>query len=309
MAKGRWTVLLVPHGSGESRGFEVSNRLFKLAAGTVGVLALAGLVFAWATVTKSINLSRLDRLEQTNRLLAQELDRTRGQLVDMGETLAVMAQRDREVRLLAGLEPTDADVQRAGVGGPVAALSERDRILAGGPSGLAALELRADLAGLQRRANLLSRSFDDAADSLRLHLDRLSRTPSIFPTQGFLSSRFARARIHPIFHEARAHEGIDISAPRNTPILATASGVVVDVGRQTGYGNIVTVDHGYGIVTRYAHAERILARPGQRVRRGDEIALVGNTGIATAPHLHYEVLVGGRQVDPLRYVFPESIVD
>lgn len=287
----------------------MSNRLFKLAAGTVGVLTLAGLVFAWATVTKSINLSRLDRLEQTNQLLAEELDRTRGLLGELSDTLDLIASRDREVRLLAGLEPVDADVQRAGVGGPVGPLSERDRVLAGGPSGLEALEARADLAGLIRRANLLSRSFDEAADSLRTHQDRLGRTPSIMPTSGYLSSRFARSRIHPIFHEARAHEGIDVSAPMSTPILATASGVVVDVGRQTGYGNIVTVDHGYGVVTRYAHASRILVRPGQRVRRGDEIALVGNTGIATAPHLHYEVLVDGRQVDPLRYIFPENIVD
>ena len=309
MAKRRWTVLLVPHGAGASRGFEVSNRLLRLAAGSVGVLTLAGLVFAWATVTKSINLSRLDRLEQTNQLLAQELDRTRGLLIALGDTIQIIGERDREVRLLAGLEPTSEDVQRAGVGGPIGPLSERDRVLAGGPSGLDALEVRADLAGLIRRANLLSRSFDEASDSLRVHQDRLGRTPSIMPTSGYLSSRFARSRIHPIFHEARAHEGIDISSRMATPILATAGGVVVDVGRQTGYGLIITVDHGYGVVTRYAHASRILARPGQRVRRGDEIALVGNTGIATAPHLHYEVMVNGLQVDPMRYIFPETIVD
>ena len=309
MAKRRWTVLLVPHGAGENRGFEVSDRLFKLAAGVVGVLVLSGLVFGWATVTKSINLSRLGQLEQTNQLLAQELDRTRSQLASLNDTLAVIADRDREMRLLAGLEPTNSDVQQAGVGGPVGPLSTDDRALASGPAGLEALEVRADLSGLVRRANLLSHSFDEAADSLRAHQNRLERTPSIMPTHGFLSSRFARVRIHPIFHDARAHEGIDIAAPMGTPILAAADGIVTDVGRQTGYGNIVTVDHGYGLVTRYAHASRIIAHVGQRVRRGDEIALVGNTGIATAPHLHYEVLVNGKQVDPLKYVFPEAIVD
>ena len=300
---------MVPHGSGESKGFEVSNRLFKLGAWSLGICSAAALVFAWATVTKSINLTRLDRLEQTNVLLAQELDRTRNLLAQLGDTLDAITVRDREVRLLAGLEPRDADVQRAGIGGPIGRLSDGDRALAGGPFGLAALEMRADLSGLLRQANLLSRSYDEVLDTIQSQQDRLGRTPSIMPTSGFLSSRFARARIHPIFHEARAHEGIDISAAMNTPILATAGGVVVDVGRQTGYGNMVTVDHGYGVVTRYAHASRILARVGQRVRRGDEIALVGNTGIATAPHLHYEVLVNGNQVDPMRHIFPETIVD
>jgi murein DD-endopeptidase MepM/ murein hydrolase activator NlpD len=129
------------------------------------------------------------------------------------------------------------------------------------------------------------------------------------PTAGYLSSRFARARLHPIFHEERPHPGIDISAPMGTPILASAGGSVIQVGTGTGYGMMVTLDHGYGLVTRYAHLSKTLVRVGQRVQRGAEIALVGNTGIVTAPHLHYEVIVHGKQQDPLKYVFPETIVD
>jgi murein DD-endopeptidase MepM/ murein hydrolase activator NlpD len=129
------------------------------------------------------------------------------------------------------------------------------------------------------------------------------------PTQGFLSSPFARERIHPIYHEARAHEGIDIAAPMGTPVLASAAGRVVAVDTQAGYGRIVTLDHGNGIVTRYAHLSKWLVHVGQRVQRGEEIALVGNSGITTAPHLHYEVIVNGKHQDPLKYVFPETIVD
>ena len=151
--------------------------------------------------------------------------------------------------------------------------------------------------------------FTEAAESLASHNDRLSRMPSIMPTTGYISSRFSHSRLHPIFHEERPHPGVDISAPTGTPILAAAGGTVIQVGVGTGYGKMVTIDHGYGLVTRYAHLSKALVEPGQRVKRGDEIALVGATGIVTAPHLHYEVIVNGKQQDPLKFVFPETIVD
>jgi hypothetical protein len=288
---------------------EVPERAFGWAVSAGSVVVIVLLVFAAMTATKSINLTRLDRLEQANALLGQELQIARSQVVDLQDTLAAITVRDQRVRLLAGLEPVDADVQLAGIGGPVGDWSEREQLLAEGAVGREALDLRIDLDGLIRRASLLAGSFAEAAESLASHNDRLSRTPSIMPTAGYLSSRFANARLHPIFHEERPHPGIDISAPMGTPILAAAGGTVIEVRAGSGYGNMVTIDHGYGLVTRYAHLQKALVQQGQRVKRGDQIALVGNTGIATAPHLHYEVIVGGKQQDPLRFVFPESIVD
>ncbi len=281
------------------------------AVGSVAVVALA--VFAYSTVTKALDLSTLDRLERTNRLLAQEVDLTRSQIQQLSQTLDTVMTRDREVRLLAGLEPRDTDVQLAGIGGPVGEWTERDQLLSEGAVGRAAIDMRLDIGTLLRRSRLYATSYADALDSVKLYADRMTRTPSIMPTQGFLSSRFARSRIHPIFHEARAHEGIDISAPMATPILATAGGRVIAVNgprnQLPGYGQTVTVDHGYGLITRYAHCSKINVRVGQRVERGEEIALVGNTGIVTAPHLHYEVMLNGRQIDPQTFIFPETIVD
>ena len=307
--KRRWTILLVPPGAGASRSVDVPARAFGWTVGVGSVLAVGLLIFAGITTTKSINLTRLDRLERTNALLGQELDIARGQLAQFQDTIAAISRRDRQVRLLAGLEPLDADVQLAGIGGPVGEWSEREQLLTEGEVGRAALDLRLDLDGLIRRASLVAGSFTEAAESLTSHNDRLSRTPSIMPTAGYLSSRFAHARLHPIFHEERPHPGIDISAPMGTPILASAGGTVIQVGTGTGYGMMVTIEHGYGLVTRYAHLSKALVRVGQRIQRGAEIALVGNTGIVTAPHLHYEVIVNGKQQDPLKYVFPETIVD
>jgi len=171
-----------------------------------------------------------------------------------------------------------------------------------------AADVRVDANALIRRANLLASSFTAAADSLASHTQRLAATPSIMPTQGWLSSAFSAMREHPILHIARPHEGIDVSAPMGAPIEAPAAGVVRSTGWEAGYGNVVEIDHGFGISTKFAHASRILVHQGQRVQRGDRIALVGNSGLATGPHLHYEVHVNGRPVDPLRYVMPESVV-
>ena len=129
------------------------------------------------------------------------------------------------------------------------------------------------------------------------------------PTKGWLSSAFAAERVHPILHLARPHEGIDVSAPMGAEIEAPAAGIVTDVKWEEGYGNMLTVDHGYGLVTRYAHCSKILVARGTRVKRGQKVALVGSTGLSTGPHLHYEVWVNGKPVNPMKYVLPDAIVD
>ena len=168
---------------------------------------------------------------------------------------------------------------------------------------------RSELDNLIRRANLLANSYGDAVDSLQSHRDQTQRTPSIWPTKGWLTSNFASSRMHPIFHEARPHEGIDVSAAEGTPIFAPAAGRVVNVRTMTGYGRTVTIDHGYGVQTFYAHVSKVLIRVGQWVERNNKIAEVGSTGIATGPHLHYEVIVNGRPVDPRDFILPAKVVD
>jgi len=153
------------------------------------------------------------------------------------------------------------------------------------------------LSALERRARLLSESLEEATDSVLAHRSLLEATPSILPTEGWLSSRFSQARMHPVHNRPLPHEGVDIAATRGTPILAAAKGKVVYAANMSGYGMMVEIDHGYGYTTRYGHASRLLVRVGQSVQRGERIALVGKTGIATSSHLHYEVRVAGTRVD------------
>ncbi len=308
MSQRRWTILWVPHGPGVSASITLSRRALQLLLGAAAVLGLSMLSFVSMAISKAVDISRLERLEKINEVLAQDLVRIRAQLDAVNDTVEAIFERDRRVRVLAGLPPTDAEVQLAGIGGPPGPVSQRKRLLREDVLGREALRVELDLDNLVRRANLLAQSFQQAAESLAAHQDRLLRTPSIWPTRGWLSSTFANARLHPIFHRARPHEGIDISAPMGTPIIAPAAGLVIDVGREPGYGLQLRIDHGYGVITRYAHCSKVLVRVGQRVQRGDEIALVGNSGVSTAPHLHYEVEVNGRTVDPRWFIFPETIV-
>jgi murein DD-endopeptidase MepM/ murein hydrolase activator NlpD len=306
MKKRRWTVVFVPHGSEPSKIVEVSYGLIKTAVGGLALGLAAALLVGYATMARTADLSRTARLQEENTRLVQAIGELHGRLSTLSDTLTRISQRDARIRVLANLEPIDPQVQAAGIGGPT--LAPRPGLPSDGPAMRRSQEIRVDLNALIRRANLLASSFEEAKDSLASHSQRLAATPSIMPTQGWLTSAFSSMREHPILHIARPHEGIDVTAPLGSPIEAPAAGVVTDAGWESGYGNTVTIDHGYGVVTKFAHASKLLVRTGQRVQRGQRIALVGNTGLATGPHLHYEVHVNGRPVDPLRYVLPDGVV-
>ena len=129
----------------------------------------------------------------------------------------------------------------------------------------------------------------------------LASTPSIWPVRGWLTSTFGY-RTSPFTGRREMHKGLDIATRSGTPIIAPADGLVVFSGREGGFGNMIVIDHGYGITTRYGHCSALDAKLGQKIKRGDVIARVGNTGRSTGPHVHYEVAVNGVPVNPSRYI-------
>jgi murein DD-endopeptidase MepM/ murein hydrolase activator NlpD len=152
--------------------------------------------------------------------------------------------------------------------------------------------LREVLQGLESRLSSV-RSDVDKRNALA------AATPSIWPAHGWLSSRVG-LRQDPIDGGRDFHQGLDISADNGTPVYATADGTVRSSGREGGYGNLVVVEHEYGLETRYGHLSRFIVKPGAKVKRGDVIGLVGSTGRSTGSHLHYEVRVNGRLLNPLQ---------
>jgi murein DD-endopeptidase MepM/ murein hydrolase activator NlpD len=306
MTRDRWTLLLVRSDENPVRQCSFSPWHLRLAlAGGVGLFAV--LAF-FVSVAGLAGISRLEarRLGTENALLRKELTSIQDQVGNLEELLGDLSRRDAEVRQIAGIEPLEQDVLLAGVGGPGLEGPESHSLYSVDLSlGEAAFAATYDLEALDRRAMLLSESMAEAADTLLAHRALLAATPSILPTAGLVSSRFSRERLHPLYHRARPHEGVDVSAPRGTPILAAAKGKVTRASWVAGYGQLVEISHGYGYVTRYGHASRIMVRVGQVVERGEVIAQVGSSGIATAPNLHYEVLVNGQAQNPMNYVFPE----
>jgi murein DD-endopeptidase MepM/ murein hydrolase activator NlpD len=309
MNERRWRVVVVPPGSGTSKVFEVSQNLVKLALGVGLVFVLAFSILGYTTLSHTLTIARHQGLIRENQVLARELGQMEGRIDQLQDTLGAIQKSSAMIRLLANLDPVDPQVAAAGIGGPNRTSMATEELRTAGVLGDRTANVKVDLNAMIRRANLLASSFTEAADSLELHTARLAATPSIMPSNGWLTSAFSQMRNHPILHIERPHEGIDVSAPAGTPIEAPAAGVVISAGWEAGYGNCVVLDHGFGVVTKYAHASRLLVRAGQHVKRGERIALVGSTGLATGPHLHYEVHVNGKPVDPLRYVLPDVVVD
>ncbi len=159
----------------------------------------------------------------------------------------------------------------------------------------------------------LAVALHDTVESLRAAsaAELASKLPPVgmrMPVNGEITSRFTRSRFHPILQVFRAHRGVDLAAPLGTRILAPAAGTVTSVERRLGYGLTIEVLHSGGVVTRYAHCRSALVQRGDTVAMGQAIGTVGESGLATAPHLHFEVLVHGTAVDPIKFIASTHLV-
>lgn len=303
MDEKKWTLLLLGHDPGGVRQFTLSRRAVRHAVVGLSVLSLLIVCLSVVLLVSGGSTLRAHHLAAENAQLTVQLQQFRERLNGLEETMERLSDEDGRVRVLAGLDAVDEEVMAAGIGGPGLATPEANPLwTSDSVLGKAAFAVDYDLSALERRATILAASLSEASDTLAAHMDLLEATPSILPAAGVLSSRFSASRMHPISHRALPHEGIDISAALGTPILAAAKGTVTFAGWKSGLGYTVEIDHGYGYLTRYGHASKILVRRGQRVTRGQVIANVGSTGLSTSPHLHYEVRVGGQAMNPLNYI-------
>lgn len=300
--------MLVPHDNERVRSFQVSGKSIRTALYAVLMTALMLGTFSVAFFVKQSQHVQNSSLRQENEALAAEVDQMRSQMEQLDRSIAALTEKDEELRVVAGLPEIDPDVRRVGVGGP--GTSATSATLARlNPRAAAKVESTGqDLGALLRRAALLRTSMDEATTQIQRNRERMASVPTILPADGHLSSLFSGSRYHPVLRISRPHKGIDIAARVGEPILAAARGRVIFAGnRGNGYGNMVEIDHGYGYVTRYAHASRLHVRSGQSVDRGFRIADVGATGLVSGPHLHYEVEQNGRQVDPLNFVIGDAL--
>jgi murein DD-endopeptidase MepM/ murein hydrolase activator NlpD len=295
------TIVLIPENVSKMRQFRIPKVLIAFLF-LILFTSLSG--FSWIvsdyrgmkSQIPALSLLRQENEQQEKAFLylARRIDRITSKFSELDEF-------DRKLRALAEVNTAkDPPGHFTGVGG-----SDPEVLR----PGYSMAQTRKELVRFMHRSldNLSNDIAVKKQDKAELHAFfenqkiRLACTPSIWPTKGWLSSRFGY-RSSPFSGEKEFHRGIDLATRLNAEIVAPANGIVTFVGRDHGYGKMLTIKHGYGIVTKYAHLQKALVKMGQRVKRGDKIALVGNTGRSTGPHLHYEVHMNGVSVNPLQYV-------
>ena len=243
-------------------------------------------------------------LKDENRILAEQLSKTSSSINQLEKELNKIVQLDNELyRSVLGMEPLSDDIRTAGVGGSdkyaqFNYYSERTSEL------LKSTASRIDQ--LERRIGVQKLSFDEIKVYYNENKVRLRNMPAIKPVNGIMVSGFGM-RPHPILRYNRMHEGVDFRAEVNTDVYATGDGIVTYASRQGAFGNLLEIDHGFGIITRYAHLNSFASgiRVGTEVKRGDIVAFSGNTGRSAGPHLHYEVLVDGSPHDPINFMIAD----
>lgn len=245
----------------------------------------------------------VNQLTRENREISKKFASLEQEMDSLSQLMALLATHDDELRIYKNMDIWPADVRALGVGGPAVESAELMELKEMGSQYYPeAAELEKEIDALLRKALFQEESFSQIDDKFSNDQYKLDHTPSVNPAQGKLTSGFGY-RIDPFLHCPKMHTGIDIANAPGTAIQASADGVVSFTGWLSGYGNTVKIDHGNGIQTLYGHLDKFCVRQGQEVFRGEVIATMGNTGRSTGPHLHYEVRVGGKPVNPKGY-FP-----
>ena len=272
---------------------------FNVLFGIVLGVAAVAVAMQFVESPKERSMRReLAQYRRQTRLLTERVGRAEKVLEDIEE------RDDNLYRTIFSVEPVSQAERHSGIGG-VERYAQFDGLADGGL--VRNTTERVD--HLTKRLYVESLSLDSLYNMARTKTERLRAMPAIMPVEkdkARVVSGFGM-RFHPILRSHRLHSGIDFAARQGTPIYATGDGVVKVAGRNaqgySGYGVVVVIDHGYGFQTLYAHMLTADVRAGKHVKRGEKIGTVGSTGMSTGAHLHYEVMLGGKKVDPVYYFF------
>ena len=289
----------------ETLAMEQVEHGFRYWIRQTGIYILAGIVIGILFLYFFLTFFPSPREKQLLRekaSLESQLEVLNSQVDQMQVVMTDLQQRDDNLyRVLFGAEPIPLSVRQ----GAQRKIDYYEQLAQMTNSELAAdLSLKVDL--LEKEMYVQAKSYEEVAQMAKEQEIRMENIPAIQPVMNKDLKRVASGygmRIDPVYHVRKFHQGMDFTAPTGTEIFATGNAKVKFTGWKQGYGNTVILDHGFGYETLYAHLYKSLVRTGQKVRRSDIIALVGNTGKSTGPHLHYEVRLNGKPVDPRNYYF------
>lgn len=256
------------------RRFSIHKRWLKVSAAFAALVFSAALYGCYGLAQQAAHI----RIEEENNRLRWENEKQRQQLDKLKNRVDAIEDATKKLSEISGVAHSADGTARHGAGGPYVMMDD------------------AAIAALERRAAHLEQDMRIYADALR------ARVPSIWPVEGELTDSFG-ARRNPFGGGiSEFHSGQDIATAWGTPVVATGNGVVIFAGTQSGYGNVVIIDHGDDLTTRYGHLSKIEAAEGEPIKRGETLGRVGSTGRSTGPHLHYEVRIKDTAVSPRRYL-------
>lgn len=307
-----YTIMVNPAHSRTMKRFDISHARIRLAV--LGALLVMAVLLVWAlTMTLMPNRSDdQDRLVAENLALKNELAAVQTKVALLDHSLERLERFDRKLRVMTNFVDTR---RKMGIG-PV---SEEEMVLSALPDGgtggnealaillkekLGALEsadLNKEIDRLLKNSQDRERDLAELSNFLEDQKYRLAHIPSIWPAKGWITSGFGY-RTSPFTGVKRLHEGLDISNRIGTPVYAPADGTVIYASDRGGYGKTLVINHGFGLTTRYGHMAEFVVKVGTKVKRGDRIGSLGNTGRSTGPHLHYEVRLNNIPQNPRRYI-------
>lgn len=297
-------IVVFPGATSRPRRFSIRRRTVKILLVASLLAAVVEALFLVQYVTRSGEIWELEALRSEAVQHRQQASALSSSLEDLRKQLSTMREVNIRIRMMLGLDPPKVPPSPLGLGGkeessavmqPGGLGGERETLLSIGA------QLQQKLVWMKDEAVIQEKYLHELKSIVGERKTQWASTPSIWPVRGWVSSGFGR-RVSPFTGKDTLHGGVDITAPLRTPVIAPAAGTVTFAGNEAGLGNTVTLSHGYGMRTIYGHMDKLKVKTGQTVKRGDILGWVGNTGLSTGPHLHYEIEVGGAAVDPLKYV-------
>jgi hypothetical protein len=292
----KYSILIVPPENGRVVNREVSQRLLIICSLVLSFFIVASVYSAIGFIRSSVDKQKLVGLTQENQVLTAKLGDLESTVTLLKGEMSKIIGKDEQIRLVFDLPPIDSDVREVGVGGEA-----NPEPLVGSELGQRTWLVQEDIEKIRRQIKLENASTEELLGLVQGRKNQLDHTPTINPCEGFVTRGFG---IHPdpFTGSYQPHNGIDIAAPKGTPVSATAEGIVISTAYQSGLGNLIIIDHGNGYSTSYGHLSKIMVATGHRVNRGEIIGLVGSTGYSTGPHLHYEVHQNNRPLDPANFI-------
>ncbi|NRA65728.1 MAG: M23 family metallopeptidase [Pseudobacteriovorax sp.] len=308
----KMTVLFIPENATQTKQFKIPRIMIRLAivfslfsTAFVGYLLFDYMELRAIRDSYRATLAENQGLKGEARLLMNNLDDVKkalSRVQDYSEKLEDLTQlKVKKFSRKTGIGPLSPEEYKYVTRGQTAAISEKNLPLGIDTSKLVFRSVFDRVQSLGNEANNNALELQKLLSTLSRQKSLLSSVPSASPVDGWITSGFG-PRVSPFTGERTMHKGVDVAAPMGTPIYAPADGVVIFAGAKAGFGNFIMLAHGYGVVSRFGHNAQNMVQPGQRVKKGDQIATVGMTGRSTGPHLHYEVLVNGKNVNPKKFM-------